>query len=67
MLRLKELREAQVPHLSQEKLAQKAGVSLKTVRRAERTGRAKSTTLEAFAKALKVGISELFAPEREAS
>jgi len=60
MLRLKELREAQDPRLSQEGLARAAGVSVKTVARAERVGRASTSTLSRLATALNVSIGELF-------
>jgi DNA-binding XRE family transcriptional regulator len=60
MLRLKELRLAHDPPLVQEKLAALAGVSVKTVARAERTGRVSIPTLHAFARALGVPIADLF-------
>jgi transcriptional regulator with XRE-family HTH domain len=60
VLRIKELRLAHDPPLAQEKLAQLAGISFKTVARAERTGRASSTTLSKLASALGCGIGDLF-------
>lgn len=57
-LRIKELREDR--HLSQERLAQQAGVSLKTVSRVERTGNATAKTLTALASALDLSIGDLF-------
>lgn len=59
MLRVKELREA--AKLTQEALAYKAGVSLGTVQRAERVGRASTETLSKIATALGVPPGELFA------
>lgn len=72
MLRIKELRQKHDPPLSSEKLAQLADISDKTVRRAERLGRANSETLRKLAKALGVEMGELFAAgngkrKREAS
>lgn len=60
MLRVKELRQAQTPPLSVEKLAQRADVSAKTVMRVERLGQASTTTLRKLADALGVTVGELF-------
>jgi transcriptional regulator with XRE-family HTH domain len=60
VLRIRELREAHDPRFSQEDLAYRAGVSVKTVARAERRGTASSKTLWAFAQALDVTVDELF-------
>jgi transcriptional regulator with XRE-family HTH domain len=64
MLRIKELREAHDPRLSQEKLAQRAGIALKTVRRAELLGRASTETILALAEALGLEPGDLFAPPK---
>jgi transcriptional regulator with XRE-family HTH domain len=63
VLRLKEVREAQDPPVSQEALARRAGVSVKTVHRAERLGTAHSETIRALARGLGVPIDDLFEPE----
>ncbi len=60
MLRLKELRKSHEPPLSQENLAQRANVSVKTVVRAEKVGSASTATLLSVARALGVSISDLF-------
>jgi transcriptional regulator with XRE-family HTH domain len=60
VLRIKELRLAHDPPLSQEKLARQADISFKTVARAERTGRASSATLVKLAGALGCGVRDLF-------
>jgi transcriptional regulator with XRE-family HTH domain len=65
VLRLKELREAQDPPVSQEALARKAGLSVKTVHRVERLGQAHSDTVAALARALGVPIDDLFKPDPE--
>ena len=62
MNKVKELREAR--GISQEHLAYKAGVAVKTISRLERSGRANSETLRSVAAALGVGLDDLF--EREA-
>jgi transcriptional regulator with XRE-family HTH domain len=58
--RIRELRQAQVPVMSQERLARLADVSVGTIYRAE-AGRAipEWDTLDAIAKALGVGLSDL--------
>ena len=63
MLRLKEVREAQDPPVTQEALARRAGLSVKTVHRAERLGQAHSNTVAALARALGVPIDDLFEPD----
>jgi len=66
VLRIRELREAK--GLSQERLAARAEVATKTVRRAETGGSVSSRTLTKLARALGVQPGELFArPDREAS
>lgn len=64
MLRLKELRTARA--WSMEQLAGRAGVTVKTIQRAERTGKVTSSTLIAIAAALEVPVGELFAAEASA-
>jgi transcriptional regulator with XRE-family HTH domain len=64
VLRIKELREAHKPWLSQEKLAHKAGLTTKTVRRAELLGRASTETIVALAAALGLEPGDLFAPPK---
>jgi transcriptional regulator with XRE-family HTH domain len=61
VLRLKELRKAHVPPLSQEKLAHLAGVTTVTLRRAERSGKVNIETLHKIAAALGVPVGDLFA------
>jgi len=46
--------------LSMEALAYRAGVSVKTIQRLERTGRGHSETLRAVAGVLGVGLDDLF-------
>lgn len=58
MLRIKELREAR--GLSQEGLARVTGLSVKTIRRAEKTGRASGASLTALADGLDCDVSDLF-------
>lgn len=66
VLRLRELREQHRPPLTQERLAYAAGVSVKTVARAERLRRASGATLQKLARALGVPIGDLFEPEEAA-
>jgi transcriptional regulator with XRE-family HTH domain len=61
MLRLKELRTARA--WSMEQLAGRAGVTVKTIQRAERTGKVTTSTLIAIAEALEVPVGDLFAAE----
>jgi transcriptional regulator with XRE-family HTH domain len=61
MLRLKELRTARA--WSMEQLAGRAGVTVKTSQRAERTGKVTTSTLIAIAEALEVPVGDLFAAE----
>ena len=61
MLRLKELRTARA--WSMEQLAGRAGVTVKTIQRAERTGKVTTSTLIAIAEALDVPVGDLFAAE----
>lgn len=63
MLRLKELREAHDPPLTQAALGYMAGVSARTVYRAETLGQAHSTTLRKLANALGVPVGALFNEE----
>jgi transcriptional regulator with XRE-family HTH domain len=58
MLNLRKAREA--AGLTQEQLAYKAGVAVKTVIRTERTGAANSRTVSKFADALGVEVGDLF-------
>lgn len=60
MLRIREAREDHKPRLSQEALAYKAGVSVRTIQRAEDLGRANSETLRKIADALGISPGELF-------
>ena len=46
--------------LTMEALAYRAGVSVKTIQRLERTGRGNSETLRAVARVLGVGLDDLF-------
>lgn len=64
MLRLKELRADHEPPLTQEELAYRSGVSVRTVIRSEAKGTASMKTLRAFADALEVTVDQLF-PEPE--
>ena len=57
-LRVRELRKER--DISQERLAQLAGVSFKTIARVERTDSASSRTLQRLADALDVTVGELF-------
>ena len=59
--RIKELRLQQ--GMSQEKLAQISGVSMRTVQNVERGGNAKVSTIMAFASALGVKPAELLPTE----
>jgi transcriptional regulator with XRE-family HTH domain len=61
MNKIKQLREER--DISQEHLAYKAGVAVKTISRLERSGRANSETLRAVAAALGVGLGDLFEPD----
>jgi transcriptional regulator with XRE-family HTH domain len=60
VLRLKELRKAHKPPLTQEQLAAKAGLTTVTVRRAERKGASNMETLRKIAEALGVETADLF-------
>jgi transcriptional regulator with XRE-family HTH domain len=62
MLRIKEFRDAH--ELTQEALAYRAGVSVRTVYRAEHRGTASMQTLQLLARALDVTVDDLF-PEPE--
>jgi transcriptional regulator with XRE-family HTH domain len=46
-----------------EQLAGRAGVTVKTIQRAERTGKVTTSTLIAIAEALEVPVGDLFAAE----
>jgi transcriptional regulator with XRE-family HTH domain len=65
MLRLREIREAQEPRLTQAALAYKAGVSERTVRRAEELGTASLESVQRLAAALDCSVDDLFSPDGE--
>lgn len=60
MLKLKEVREGQRPKMTQEQLAYRANVSLRTVARAEAGQSLNARTLAKLAAALGVPVGALF-------
>lgn len=67
MLRIRDLRAAHRPPLSQERLAALAGITVATERRAEKTGDVSMTTLRKLATALGVPVADLFEKPTEVS
>lgn len=62
-MRIRDLREAHNPPLTQEQLAARAGLTSKTVARIETQGGGKIETLRAIARALDVPLDALYADE----